>query len=75
MYEVLIPHRAIAKKYIKVSNLYVNCRPTLTTFDYTIDIPKCNNGTRKGIPEEGKVQRTTGSSGHGFLFSWNPFYG
>ncbi|KAI0240469.1 Glycine N-methyltransferase [Lamellibrachia satsuma] len=44
------------KKDIKVSNLYVNCRPTLTTFDYTIDIPKCNNGTREGIPKEGKYQ-------------------
>ncbi|KAI0212234.1 Glycine N-methyltransferase [Lamellibrachia satsuma] len=44
------------KQDVKVSNLYVNCRPTLTTFDYTIDIPKCNNGTRKGLPKEGKYQ-------------------
>ncbi|KAI0238239.1 Glycine N-methyltransferase [Lamellibrachia satsuma] len=41
---------------IKVSNLYVNCRPTLTTFDYTINTSKCNKGTREGIPEEGKYQ-------------------
>ncbi|KAI0241160.1 Glycine N-methyltransferase [Lamellibrachia satsuma] len=39
------------KKDIKVSNLYVNYRPTLTTFDYTIDHPKYNNGTREGIPK------------------------
>ncbi|KAI0208899.1 Glycine N-methyltransferase [Lamellibrachia satsuma] len=37
---------------IKVSNLYVNCRPTLTTFDYTLDLPKCNSGTGNGLPED-----------------------
>jgi len=37
--------------------MYTNSRPTLTTFDYTLDIPnnKIQNGN--GIPADGYVER------------------
>ncbi|KAK2191872.1 hypothetical protein NP493_44g13056 [Ridgeia piscesae] len=43
-------------KDIQVSNMYTNSRPTLTTFDYTLDIPnnKIQNGN--GIPADGTHQ-------------------